>query len=167
MNIAESIVADFERDAAMSQKLLECVPEDKLDWKPHERSRTLGELAGHIAECPTWTGAMLEDSMDFAEMADYKPYVPASKQELLETMEQNRAGFAPVLDGKGDDFMRATWTMKMGDQVVMEQPRADVIREIIVSHNAHHRGQLTVYLRMLDVQVPKTFGPTADYPDFV
>jgi len=166
VNIADSIVADFERDAALSRTLLEAVPEDQLDWKPHDKSRTLGELAGHIAECPTWTGAMLEESMDFAQMGDYQPYVPGSKRELLDTLEQNRAGFAPVLAGKSDEFMRATWTMKMGDQVLLEQPRADVIREIVIGHNAHHRGQLTVYLRLLDVEVPKTFGPTADHPDF-
>jgi uncharacterized damage-inducible protein DinB len=166
VNIAQSIVADFERDAALSRSLLEAVPEDKLDWKPHEKSRTLGELAGHIAECPSWTGSMLEDSMDFAELKDYQPFVPASKQELLENLEQNRAQFAPALDGKDDEFMRATWTMKMGGQVLLQQPRADVIRDIILGHNAHHRGQLTVYLRLLDAQVPKTFGPTADFPDF-
>ena len=166
MNIAETIVADFERDAAMSRKLLEAVPEDRFDWKPHEKSWTLRQLAGHVAEAPAWTGAMLEDSMDFADMGDYRPFVPETKAELLQTQEQHRAAFAPVLAGKDDDFMRATWTMRKGDEVVMEQPRADVIRDIVLHHSAHHRGQLTVYLRMLDVPVPKTFGPTADEPDF-
>ena len=164
MSISQRITSDFEAEAAFTRAMLEAVPGDKLDWRPHDKSWTLGELAGHLAENPNWLGAMLEDEMDFAEMGDYEPFVPASKDELLQEFEKSAAVVGPVLDGKDDDFMATTWTMKMAGKVVMEQPKRDVIRQILLHHWAHHRGQLSVYLRLLDVPVPATFGGTADEP---
>lgn len=164
--ISQALVHDFDKEAAFTTTMLEAVPAEKLDWRPHEKSMTLGELAGHLAEMPNWLGACLEEGMDFAAMGDYRPYVPADKKELLAKWGENRATFAPQLDGKDDPFLRETWTMRMGDKVLMQCPRADVIRDILIHHTAHHRGQLSVYLRLLDVPVPSTYGPTADHPSF-
>jgi uncharacterized damage-inducible protein DinB len=166
MTISQRILSDYEAEADMTRTMLASVPGDKLDWRPHAKSWTLGELAGHVAESPNWLGAMLEDEMDFAEMGDYKPFVPTSKDELMEAFEKSSAGVAPILDGKDDDFMGTTWTMKMAGKEIMSKPKRDVIRSIILHHWAHHRGQLSVYLRLLDVPVPKTYGPTADDTDF-
>ena len=166
MSISQRITSDFQAEAAFTRAMLEAVPEDRLGWRPHAKSWTLGELAGHLAEAPMWLGSMLEDEMDFAEMGDYKPFVPSSKAELLQAFERNAAGVAPSLEGKDDAFMGTPWTMKMAGKVLMESPKRDVIRQIVLHHWAHHRGQLSVYLRLLDVPVPKTYGPTADHPDF-
>jgi uncharacterized damage-inducible protein DinB len=167
MSLSQRLITDIESENENTRKLLGVVPQPKLDWKPHERSMTLGQLAGHIAEMPTWLGAMLEDELDFAAMAgSYKPFVPRTREELLSTFESNSRSVRPALNGKDDAFMRGTWTMRKGKEVLMQAPRADVIRQTMLHHLAHHRGQLTVYLRLLDVPVPGTYGPTADFPNF-
>ncbi len=166
MSVSQHILSDFEAEAAYTRAMLEAVPADQLEWKPHDKSWTLGQLAGHLAEAPNWLGAMLGDEMDFAEMGDYEPFVPSSKDELMQALDKSVAGVAPLLDGKDDDFMATSWTMKMAGETILSQPKRDVIRSIILHHWAHHRGQLSVYLRLLDVSVPKTYGPTADHPSF-
>lgn len=167
MSIAELIVRDFELEAAHSKNVLEAVPEDRFDWKPHEKSMTLGQLAGHIAEAPSWVESMGTDSFDMADAGgdgEYAPFVPASSQELLETQTANAAAFVRFLDGRDDDFMSANWTMMVGGETVVSMPRDGAIRAMLIQHICHHRGQLTVYLRMLGVSVPQTYGPTADFP---
>jgi len=168
MTISQDLVADFEREAAHTRTLLEAVPEDKLAWQPHEKSMSLAQLAGHIAEMPVWLGSILEgDELDFeAMMGDYSPFVPESRSELLDALAKNQALFAPALAGKDDGFLRAKWTMRKGPKVLLRSPRVDVIRDILLHHLAHHRGQLTVYLRLLDVSVPPTYGSTADVNTF-
>ena len=163
MTLAEDLINDFDSEAKKSRNLLAAVPGDKLDWKPHEKSMTLGALAGHIAEMPMWVGSMMEPDMDMgAMMADYKPFVPATGDELSAGFEKNLGLFAECLTGKGDAFMREVWTMRSGEKVLMSSPRNEVVREVLLHHLAHHRGQLTVYLRLLDVPVPATYGGTAD-----
>lgn len=166
MTIADDLRGDFRREHAYTEKLLAAVPEDKLGWKPHDKSWDLATLAGHLAECPTWLSSMLEDGMDFADMGDYRPFVPESKAQLIETYAENAKLVETHLKGVSDDHLRGTWTMKKGEQVLLQQPRAEVIRDILMLHQAHHRGQLTVYLRLLDVPVPGTYGGSADEPMF-
>lgn len=163
MSISEALIAEFQEDAGNTRKLLEAVPDDRFDWKPHEKSMSLGQLASHIAESPAWVKSMMEPVLDFAEIAgDYKPFAAADSAELVSGFEKNAKGFAEVLSGRDDDFMRQNWTMKNGDKVMMSAPRHAAIRSTAIHHVIHHRGQLTVYLRLLDVPVPPTFGPTAD-----
>jgi len=162
MTIADDLTADFQRELPHTRKLLAAVPEAELGWRPHEQSWTLAQLAGHIAESPAWLSSIFEDEMDFARMQDYAPFVPETKAELLETAERNAGTFAPALEGREDAFLRADWTMRMGDQVILQAPRAQVIRDILIHHLVHHRGQLTVYLRLLGVPVPATYGNSAD-----
>lgn len=163
MPIHEALVADFESEATNTRKVLEAVPQDRLDWKPHEKSMSLGQLAGHIAETPSWVHAMLEGDFDISALAgDYVPFVPGSRSELLETFEKNVAGFGDMLSGRDDDFLSVTWTMRNGETVMMSVPRHEAIRTTAIHHSIHHRGQLSVYLRLLGVPLPQTYGPTAD-----
>ncbi len=164
MSLAQKLVSDFEKENTRTKHVLEAVPEDKLDFKPHEKSMSLGELAGHLAETPMWGGSMMEDVMDFAEMPDYKPYVVTNKAEMMGTLDKNASAFLEMMKDRDDAFMEATWTMKMGDKVLMSDPRHEAMRDILVHHSVHHRGQLTVYLRLLGVPVPATYGGTADHP---
>ena len=164
-SIAQSLIADMKQEGAFSRAVLEAVPADKFDWQPHEKSMSLGTLASHIAETPSWLGGMMEDVLDFgAMMAEYKPFAAADRDELLAAFDENLAGALALLEGKDDEFMTGTWKGVKGDKELMAGPRGAMARGILVHHAAHHRGQLTVYLRLLDVPVPPTYGPTADFP---
>ena len=155
----------MKQEGSFSRAVLEAVPADKFDWQPHEKSMSLGALASHIAETPTWLGSMMEDVFDFeAGMKDYKPFAAADRAELLAAFEENLAGATALLEDKNDEFMRRVWKGVKGDKELMAGPRGAIARSILVHHTAHHRGQLTVYLRLLDVPVPQTYGPTADFP---
>ncbi|MDY7094886.1 MAG: DinB family protein [Acidobacteriota bacterium] len=163
MTTSEALIADLEREIPLTRKVLEAVPEEHFAWKPHEKSMSLAQLAGHLAETPKWIESMLEAEMDFAEAdKEYKPFVPTTRAELVEAFESYAQGCIEALRGRDDAFMEAIWVMRSGDQVIMETPRKVVIRDIVVHHSIHHRGQLTVYLRLLDVPVPGTYGPSAD-----
>lgn len=167
-SIASLIVRDFAAEVPKTRSLLAVAPESQFDWKPHEKSMTLCQLVAHLAEAPTWVPSMLDgDEMDFADIEDsYQPFAPSSHAELMEGFEKNVKDFMVAMEGHSDDFMLRDWTMRKGDQVLMKQPREAVIREILIHHCAHHRGQLTVYLRLLGIPVPSTHGPTADDPTF-
>lgn len=153
----------LEAEAELTRKMLAAIPEDRLDYKPHPKSMSLAELGGHIAETPSWVVSMAEDGMDMTEMMkEWKPFVPESRAEMLERHEQSVQLALEVVTGKDEAFMGATWTMRAGDQVLMQCPRAEVMRQMLVHHLCHHRGQLSVYLRLLDAPVPGTYGPSAD-----
>ncbi|HEX5135741.1 MAG TPA: DinB family protein [Planctomycetota bacterium] len=133
--------------------------------KPHPKSMTLGQLAGHVAEMLSRTEGMLGGDLDFAAMgSSYRPLVSAGKRELLETFDRGAARLRSALAGKDDAVLRETWTMRQGPKVLMSMPRHAAIRANALHHVIHHRGQLTVYLRLLGVPVPATYGPTADTP---
>ena len=162
MTHAEAIVRDYRLELENSKKLLEAVPEAHFAWKPHEKSMSLAALAGHIAEAPSWISSMGEDTFEMNDMEGYEPYVPETADELLATFERNARLPIDFLEGRDDDFLTAEWTMTAGGHEVMRSPRDAAIRSILLHHVAHHRGQLTVYLRLLGLAVPPTYGPTAD-----
>src|SRR6185436_14066396 len=163
MSLARELVSDFTNEAQLTRKVLSAVPEDRLGWKPHDKSMSLGQLAGHVAETPGWCGAMLEPEFDMATgAAGYKPFAPGNRKDLLETFDKHARAFAPLFADRDDAFLKETWTMRMGDKVLMSQPRHAAVRMIAIHHTIHHRGQLTVYLRLLGVPEPATYGPTAD-----
>jgi len=166
MSIAEALTTDLEQEAAGTRKMLALVPEAKFAWKPHEKSMTLGQLASHLAEAPAWTAGFLEPVMDFAAMKDYVPFAAKTNAELCAAFDKNHEAALAGLRGRDDAFLRATWTMKNGDTVLMSQPRKDAMRSILLHHTIHHRGQLSVYLRLLGVPLPGIYGPTADSPKF-
>ncbi|MEM6454399.1 MAG: DinB family protein [Acidobacteriota bacterium] len=163
--LAAPILAAFQIETAKTRTLLERVPEDKFGWRPHAKSMTLANLAGHIAETPTWIDGFVIDVFDMgAEGQKYVPYVPKTRAALLETFDKNNADFLTKFGALNDETLAGTWTMKAGGQVVWEAPRHAAIHDMMINHTIHHRGQLTVYLRLLDVALPPLYGPTADNP---
>jgi uncharacterized damage-inducible protein DinB len=166
MSISQTLLSDLETEAKHTRTMLALVPEESLAWKPHEKSMSLGQLASHLAETPSWTSAMLEPSMDFAALGDYRPFLARTRSELLAVFERNHAESVAALRGRDDRFMGETWTMRNGPQVLLSEARKDALRSTLVHHAVHHRGQLSVYLRLLGVQLPPIYGPTADHPGF-
>ena len=161
-NIASALVAELEHEAAVTRTCLERVPADKFDWKPHEKSMTFGTLAGHIAEMVGWTPGIMEQAeLDFAKM-DYKPFEPKSTEDLVEYLDKNVTEAIETLKNASDERFLETWTMKNGEKTYFTLPKIAVMRSFVMSHIIHHRGQLSVYLRLNDISVPSIYGPSAD-----
>ena len=161
MNIAEPIVAELRHEAATTRKMLERVPQDSLAWKPHEKSRTLGEIAAHIANLPgLFISTLNRDEFD---RYDYKATVD-TVADILGTFDRNISSALEVLGTQSEEQLLASWRYKYGEQVIFEMPRLAVIRAMALNHLIHHRGQLSVYLRLLNVPLPSVYGPTADEP---
>ena len=157
-----ALIAELKQETANTRKILESVPEDKFGWKPHEKSMTLGRLATHIAELPGWIELILTtDGLDFATRNN-KPHTAADRQELLAILEDKLAKATEALENATPEDMLATWTMRRGDHIHFTLPKSAVIRNFSYSHLFHHRGQLTVFLRLLDVPVFGIYGPSAD-----
>ena len=159
MNFSEPFIAELQHEAATTRKMLERVPQDALAWKPHEKSRTLGEIAAHIANLPGLFIATL--NRDEFDRYDYKSAV-ATSSDILETFDRNISGALEVLKTQSDERLLASWRYKYGERVIFEMPRLAVIRAMALNHMIHHRGQLSVYLRLLDIPLPSVYGPTAD-----
>lgn len=167
MPMIDAFLAELGHEAATTRRLLERVPEDKMEWRPHDKSMTLSRLAGHVAELPRWSGTVLEDDafeLDTAAERGWLPAQPATTAELLEIFDGAVAGFRTAAEGLDDERMKETWKLVKGGKTVLEMPRAGGVRSFILNHMIHHRGQLTVYLRLLDVPLPSIYGPTADDP---
>lgn len=162
MGLSEPLAEELRREAATTRKMLERVPEDKMSWRPHEKSMTLGRLAGHLAELPSLVASVVtRDEVDFAA-DNYQPFEASNTAELLEKFDRNVAGAAEALKGQEDEHLLKPWRLKRNGQVLFELPRAAVLRTMGLNHVIHHRGQLSVYLRLLDVPLPSVYGPTAD-----
>ena len=161
MSIAESLLAEFEVQAPITRKFLERLPEDKLSWKPHEKSMSAGQLAYHLAFVPGGIVRFVQNNP--AQAPDFASFPqPASRQEILKTFEDSIAIVRDSLLKFTDVNMKETWRLVAGGREVLAQPRADFLRDIMFSHWYQHRGQLSVYLRMLNVPVPASWGPSAD-----
>ena len=161
-NISSALVAELEHEAAVTRTCLERVPADKFDWKPHEKSMTFGTLAGHIAEMIGWTQGIMDlAELDFAKM-DYKPFEPKTTADLVEYFDKNVAEALTTLKNASDDRFIETWTMRNDEKVYFTLPKVAVMRSFVMSHIIHHRGQLSVYLRLNDIAVPSIYGPSAD-----
>lgn len=161
-------LAAFDQIVAGARTLLEIIPDDRLDWRPHDRSWTLGELATHISNLPSWTIATLSVSEFDISPADGGPpptTPPSSSAELVEALDGSAAAARAAIEGSTEEEMRGPWTMLVAGEPRFTLPKAVVLRTFIMDHLIHHRAQLGVYLRMLDVPVPQLFGPTADFQD--
>jgi uncharacterized damage-inducible protein DinB len=165
MPIIDAYVAELEHESATTRRLLERMPEDRTDWKPHEKSMTLGRLCGHIAEMTTWGVLILEeDEFDLATSGErgYESFFATDRDGLLARHDRGVAALVAAARGIDDERMRGTWTLSHGGQVLFSAPRAVALRSWVLNHVVHHRGQLAVYLRLLDVPVPSIYGPSAD-----
>jgi len=165
MSIAQMILPEFDHETAKTRLLLELVPDAKADWKPHLRSRTLGELAAHLAALPTWTPVTLKQTE--YDTSAFGAEVPAAGrfESTVRTISDYDAAVKAareILVDTTDGEMMAPWTLKNAGKVLFTLPRAGVFRAFVLNHTIHHRGQLSVYLRMCDVPVPAIYGPTAD-----
>ena len=162
MKISETFIGELQQEAASTRKLLERVPVDKPDWKPHEKSMKLGNLATHVAELPGWVSVSLDqDELDFAKF-DYKPVIAKTTEELLKIFDDNVAKAMNSLNNASNEKFSENWTMRNGEQVYFTLPKAAVVRSFSFNHMYHHRAQLGVYLRLLDIPLPGMYGPTAD-----
>lgn len=167
MSIASDLIRDLEREAELTRKVFAVLPEAKFEWKPHEKSMTLGALASHIAENPAWVSSMMEPELDFEQMMkSYKPFAGKNRAELGAALDGGLKDAVLALKGRPDAVLQETWTMRMGAKILDQKPRAEALREIAVHHAIHHRGQLLVYLRLLGAPLPPLYGPTADAPGF-
>jgi uncharacterized damage-inducible protein DinB len=161
MAIKDAFLPEFDSEMATTRKVIERVPEGKYDYKPHEKSMSIGQLASHIAEMPGWaTMGITMDSLDLA--SGYKPFLAGSTAELLEVFDKNVAGARSSIAGASDETFMKNWSLKSGDKTLMTMPKVAVVRVFMLNHVIHHRGQLSVYLRLNDVPVPSIYGPSAD-----
>jgi uncharacterized damage-inducible protein DinB len=161
MTLAESMLVEFEAQVPITRKFLERLPEDRLTWKPHEKSMSAGQLALHIARVPGGSVRFVQQNPAQAPKFNTVPQ-PASLGEILVTFEESIVTVRSVLPQFSDATMQETWRMVHGDQAVLTIPRAQFLRDIMLNHWFQHRGQLSVYLRLLNVAVPASWGPSAD-----
>jgi uncharacterized damage-inducible protein DinB len=161
MPMIDALLPEFDHEMAVTRKVLERVPDGQFDWKPHQKSMSLGQLAQHVATIPTWGKvAMSQDSFDLAN--DQRGGQLPSRAEILALFDRNVIDARAALVGRGDGEMLAPWALKRGTHTIFSMPKASVWRSLVMNHLIHHRAQLGVYLRMHDVPLPSVYGPSAD-----
>ncbi|HWR15370.1 MAG TPA: DinB family protein [Terriglobales bacterium] len=169
MMIAQSMLPEFDHEMANTRKALERVLDEKFGWKPHEKSPTMGWLAGHLANIPSWVKSTLEsDSLDLEPAGGEPPRtrVPANRAEVLKAFDENVKAAREKIAATSDAQMMENWSLLKRGQKLMTLPKVAVLRTWVMNHNIHHRAQLGVYLRLNDVPVPAIYGPSADEAPF-
>ena len=161
MSIRDGLLADFDHEMGTTRRLLERLPDDRLSWKPHPRSMTLGGLATHLSNIPNWGGIILKDAAFDLASAPPPRAEKTSRVEILAEFDSVCQVTRAAMD-KTDPEYQSLWTLKRGGQQVFSVPRVAAFRSFVLHHMIHHRGQLSVYLRMNDVPVPAIYGPSAD-----
>lgn len=161
MSIQKALLIELEREKDNTMRMLKVLPDEHFSWKPHVKSYTLGELANHIVELHNWVTAVIEkDELNF--YTDYKRSELPNAEALIQTLEKGYEANKAALENLEEANYFGTWTLRAGDHVLVSLPKAGAIRFIVNNHLIHHRGQLSVYLRLLDVPVPGIYGPSAD-----
>jgi uncharacterized damage-inducible protein DinB len=165
MALIDGMLQELEQEAQTTRRVLERVPDDRLSWRPHEKSRTLGELAYHVATVPGNVAALVatESPVQAPQFTDPTPQKAA---ELVSALEESIAKAKKLLGGMDDTRLQATWRMMQGERELLAIPRVAMLRSVMLNHWYHHRGQLSVYLRELDVPIPSIYGPSADENPF-
>jgi uncharacterized damage-inducible protein DinB len=165
MGLSDALLPEFDHEMANTRRTLERVPDGKLAWKPHAKSGTMGWLTSHIANIPSWAAVAIgQDSLDMAPGGGepQRPPEARSRKELLELFDKNVADAKAAIAGADDGRLLAPWTLLSNGKTILTMPRIAVLRSFVMNHSVHHRGQLTVYLRLNDVPVPALYGPSAD-----
>jgi uncharacterized damage-inducible protein DinB len=166
MAIRDTLLPEFDQEMANTRKMLDRVPDDRFDFQPHPKSWKLNRLAGHVADLPSWVSHTMQLEVLALEPGQYTPFEPSNRKELLERFDNFVQEAHDALASATDDQLHAIWTMKWEGKEVMSMPRASVLRTVILNHLIHHRAQLGVYLRLMDVAVPGMYGPSADETPF-
>ena len=163
MAIIDALLPEFDREMGLTRRALERVPDGQFDWRPHPTSVTLGRLAEHLTEMPQW--AMMTMTQDGIEMTTQRPpeYVrPATRAAVLAQFDTYLKAGRPTVVARTDAEFAAPWTLRAGGKEVFTMPKVAVMRNFVLNHMIHHRGQFTVYLRMLGIPVPSIYGPSGD-----
>lgn len=161
MGIKQSLLLELRKETGNTRRIVERLQDEHLDWRPHCKSMTLGELAAHVVELHNWVSkALTKDVFDFK--SDFIPFRPTSVAEISAVLESGYLLNKASIEESTDDAWLVEWTLKAGDWVIAQLPKSEAIRFIVNNHLIHHRGQLTVYLRLLDIPVPGLYGPSAD-----
>jgi len=161
MSIKKAILIELEREKENTRRIISNLSDDKFGYKPHEKSMTLGELANHIVELHNWVDFVItKDTFDFH--VDYKPATSTTVNELLSILEEGFNKNKNIVEAMDENVIFENWTLKAGDHIIAAMPKTAALRFIVTNHLVHHRGQLTVYMRMLDIPVPGVYGPSAD-----
>jgi uncharacterized damage-inducible protein DinB len=161
MAVREGLLAEFDHEMAATRKLLARLPDERLSWKPHDKSMTMGALAAHLASLPQWAATILDRSTFDLVDAPPRPAEATSRETVLGAFDRAVTDARRLLD-KTDAELQAPWTLRRGGQEVFTIPRAAAFRSWVLSHSIHHRGQLSVYLRLNDIPVPGVYGASAD-----
>jgi uncharacterized damage-inducible protein DinB len=165
MKLSELLLPEFDREMVPTRATLERIPEDKLGWKPHEKSMPLDRLAGHLAELAGWAAVTInQDSLDFMPPGGppYQPVIATSRKQVLDIFDKSRDESHRAIVGVSDEHLMKNWSLMRGGQTLMTMPRVAVLRSFCMNHLIHHRAQLGVYLRLNNVPVPSVYGPSAD-----
>ncbi|HEX6465127.1 MAG TPA: DinB family protein [Vicinamibacterales bacterium] len=165
MSIKDSLLPEFDHEMGSTRRLLERIPEAQFGWRPHEKSYSLGALSSHLANIPHWVDAALDaPEFDLATAPDARTDSPPSLSDLLQRFDASVKSARAKLADQTDASLLAPWTLKNGGHEMFTMPRLSVLRSFVLNHVIHHRGQLTVYLRLQNVPLPSLYGPTADEP---
>lgn len=165
MPFATSALPEFDHEMASTRKVLERIPDDKLEWKAHPKSNTIGWNANHLADLPGWgTSILTQPGFDFAPLDGPRYQTPSLKstKEILELFDRNVANARKALAEVKDESMNDEWTLRGGERVIFTMPRSAVVRSFLLNHIIHHRAILAVYLRLNDIPVPGLYGPSGD-----
>ena len=162
MTIAEVLLLDYDAEIQNTRRILERIPEDKPQWKPHDKSMPMGRLAVHVARLPDFATTILTtDDLDMTTRK-FPPLVFESRAQLLSELEKTSTEARHALQSSSDEQLLTGWKLSWGDKVIADAPRAVLYRTMFLNHLVHHRGQLSVYLRLNEVPVPGLYGPSAD-----
>jgi uncharacterized damage-inducible protein DinB len=161
MTISEMLLPEFDQEVANSRKILSCLPESGFDFRPHEKSMTLGRLAGHVAEMPGW--AIVTLTQEKLEITPgMKPTTATSREQILQVFDDQLAPAREALAAATDEDLRKPWSLVVGGHPAFTLPRHAVLRNMVFNHMVHHRAQLGVFLRLLNIPIPGMYGPSAD-----
>ena len=159
MDLQQILIPEFQYEVTLTEKFIKRIPEDKMDWRPHPKSMTIRELANHLAEIPQWVVAIMDK--EELDLAEYKAPEYRNTEDIVKLL-RNGASSAEAALRKPDEAYNHIWKLRKGDHTLVEMPRMNVLRTLALNQLPHHRAQLGVYFRLLDIPVPATYGPSAD-----
>jgi len=169
MALNESLLPEFDHETAITRRTIERAPDEQWNWKPHDKSMTLGQLTTHLANLVTWANSTVEaDSFDLGPPGSQPPSIQAldSRADALEAFDKNIAAAREAIANASDETLMGIWSLRAAHQTLLSMPRIAVLRSFVMNHMIHHRAQLGVYLRLNNVPVPAVYGPSADEQPF-